>query len=108
MDVNIKTSVMKIVKLLETIPENEHNLCLVVEAPRVGYKDSYRPASNPNIGINIGQWQYISDLHVVMPNVCQLYLFRTLEWKNTIVTMTCLFKLSKPVSLTSKFMFTLL
>jgi hypothetical protein len=38
---DVKTSIMKIVKLLEKIPEKEWNLCLVVEVPRVGYKDSY-------------------------------------------------------------------
>jgi hypothetical protein len=34
----VKMRAVKYVKLLETIPENELNLCLVVEVPRVGYK----------------------------------------------------------------------
>jgi hypothetical protein len=54
---DVKTSVVNVVKLLETIPENECNLCLVVEVPRVGYwyEDSYGCAFNPNICINIGR-----------------------------------------------------
>jgi hypothetical protein len=78
----LKTSRVKLVNSLSKIPEKEKNLCLVVEVPKVGFEGSYRRASNPNLSMNFEWWQYVSDLHMVMPNLHQLYIFCTLEWKH--------------------------
>jgi hypothetical protein len=76
-------SAVKIMNLLLQIPEKDCNLCLVMKVPRQEHKDSYYGcAPNPSIGINVIHWKYVSDIHVVMPNVHQLYLFRTLGWKH--------------------------
>jgi hypothetical protein len=37
MAIGVKTSIVKYVDLLDMIPDNEHNLCLVVEIPMVAY-----------------------------------------------------------------------
>jgi hypothetical protein len=73
---------VKMVNSLDDIPLKERNLCLVVERPRSGYEDSYGRAGNPRMGVNFERWRYVSDIYVVMPNIQQLYLFRTLEWKH--------------------------
>jgi hypothetical protein len=82
MATSLKTDHIQIVNKLCDIPEKERNLCLVVEFPKVGCEGSYRRASSPNLSINFERWKYVSDLHVVMPNFRQLYIFRTLEWKH--------------------------
>jgi hypothetical protein len=64
-----KKIIVKYVNLFDIIPDNKCNLCLVVEVPMVTYEDSCRFAPSPDIGINIVCWKYVSDLHVVMPNV---------------------------------------
>jgi hypothetical protein len=73
---------VRIVDDLSTIPENERNLCLVVEQPIPGYEDAYKRCGSKATSLNASRWKYVSHIHAVMPNVRQLYLFRTLEWKH--------------------------
>jgi hypothetical protein len=73
---------IRFLKSLENIPEKERNLGLVVEVPLPGYEDSYKRAANPAIAINESRWKFVSDIHIVLPNIRQLYLFRTLERKH--------------------------
>jgi hypothetical protein len=73
---------IRFLKSLEKIPEKERNLGLVVEVPLPGYEDSYKRAANPAIAINESRWKFVSDIHIVLPNIRQLYLFRTLERKH--------------------------
>ena len=70
-----------ITDLLE-VPDVERNLCLIAEVPMLGYVDVYKGAPNPTVAINPVCWKYVSDIHIVMPNVKQLYVFKTLEHKH--------------------------
>jgi hypothetical protein len=102
-----QTSVVKCIKLLHNIPDNERNLCLVVEVPSVNYINSYRCASNFELGLNVEHWKYLSDIHVVMSNVRQLYLFRSLTWKHYHCNKDTLLLAVKTASFPSKCRFTL-
>jgi hypothetical protein len=75
-------SQVKIVKELSDIPENELNLCIVVKVPKSGYKDSYEHCNPKDLGLNVSRWKYVSHIHVMMPNLWQLNLFQSLEWKH--------------------------
>jgi hypothetical protein len=62
-------SEVQIITDLLDVPENgERDLCLVVEVPKVGYEDSYNHCSSKELGLNASHWEYISNIHAVMPN----------------------------------------
>ena len=75
-------SQVRIVNNLADIPVNECNLCLVVEQPIPGYEDAYNRCGSKALALNAIRWKYVLHIHAVMPNVRQLYLFRSLEWKH--------------------------
>ena len=70
------------IPFLIEVPEEERNLGLVVEVPRKGYEDSYNRSPNPSSSLNMIRWRFVSDIHVVLPNVRQLTVFRSLQWKH--------------------------
>jgi hypothetical protein len=73
---------IKIIRSLAEIPPSELNLGLVVEVPREGDEGAYRRAANPSLDMNPSRWLFVSDIHIVMPNFQQVYLFRTLQHKH--------------------------
>jgi hypothetical protein len=77
-----KETGVEFLDILQDIPATERNLCLVVEVPLDGYEDAYRRAPNADVGINVVRWQYVKEIHAVMPNIRQLYLFRSLSSKH--------------------------
>jgi len=72
--------VVKLVDCLEDVPAMERNLGLVVEVPFKHYEDSYDRAENKNLSINPNRWEYVAEFHVIMPNIRQLSVHRTLQW----------------------------
>ena len=67
---------------MEQVPDDEKNLGLVVEVPKQGYESEYTHSAKPELALNTARWKYVSDIHIVMPNIRQLYLFRSLERKH--------------------------
>ncbi len=73
---------INLVNSLEDVPWKERNLGLVVEVPKVGEEGSYGRAENRGTALNSERWRFVSDIHIVMPNVQQVYLFRSLQYKH--------------------------
>jgi hypothetical protein len=73
---------IRAVTSLSKVPSQDRNLGLVVEIPIIGTEGSYNRAAKPEQSINLFRWKYVSDIHVVMPNVRQLYIVRSLERKH--------------------------
>jgi hypothetical protein len=67
---------------MDEVPNDEKNLGLVVEVPKKGYESEYSHSAKPELALNTARWKYVSDIHIVMPTIRQLYLFRSLERKH--------------------------
>jgi hypothetical protein len=76
------TPIIKLIRSLGDIPPRELNLGLVVEVPWVGDKGAYRRAANPSLDMNPSRWLFVSNIHIVMPNFQQVYIFRSLQHKH--------------------------
>ena len=73
---------INLVNSLNDVPQKERNLGLVVEVPKVGEEGSYGRAANRGLALNSKRWRFVSDVHIVMPNVQQVYLFQSLQYKH--------------------------
>jgi hypothetical protein len=73
---------INLIRYLMDVPAVERNLGMVVEVPRVGHEPAYRSADNPAKALNHFRWRYVSDLHIVMPNIQQVYICQTLQYKH--------------------------
>ena len=69
------TPTINLVNSLHDVPPEERNLGLVVEVPRVGNEGSYGRAANCGLALNSERWRFVLDIHIVVPNVWQVYLF---------------------------------
>ena len=73
---------INILRSLRDVPALERNLGMVIEVPRVGDEGAYGRASNPTLALNPSRWLFVSDIHIIMPNIQQVYIVRSLQHKH--------------------------